>query len=411
MKKIRCWLAVAACSTLLLAMGCNKEPKATEAKPDSKPAAETAAKPGAVKDPNLLTLSPEAIKLARFQFTEAAEEQLTLPLEVTGHIAINEDRTVRVGSLFSGRIIDVTAKVGDRVARGQALAKMHTHEVHEAQAEYDKAQAELKQRKTQAEHAKSMMERAERLYQAKAGSLYELEKARVEYQAATQEIARAEAELERAIGHREHLGLSDNHDYDEPVIIKAPAAGVVMKRDITPGASVNPGDDLFFISDLSSVWVMAEVAEKNLASVKLGAPVHLKVAAHPNEAFTGKISRIGDVLNAETRTLEVRCLVDNRSGKLKPEMYALISLDSLSAGEKRTALMIPESALQEMDGQTVVFVVKGENQFEKRAVKIERKQGELVEVLSGLVRGERIVTVGSFQLKSEFQKDKLAEDE
>ena len=256
-----------------------------------------------------------------------------------------------------------------------------------------------------------MMYRAERLYQAKAGSLYELEKARVEHQSATQEIVRAEAELERAIGHREHLGLSDNHNYDEPVIIKAPAAGIVMKREITPGASVNPGDNLFFISDLSSVWVMAEVPEKNLSSVKIGAPIHLKVAAYPNEPFTGKIARIGEMLNAETRTLEVRCLVDNRSGKLKPEMYALISIDSSSAGEKRSALLIPESALQEIGGQSVVFVVKGETQFEKRIVKTERKQGELVEVLSGLVRGERIVTVGSFQLKSEFQKDKLSEEE
>ncbi|MEP7336895.1 MAG: efflux RND transporter periplasmic adaptor subunit, partial [Acidobacteriota bacterium] len=286
-----------------------------------------------------------------------------------------------------------------------------THEVHEAQAEYDKAQAELKQRKTQAEHAKSMMDRAERLYRAKAASLNELEKARVEYQATTQEIVRAEAEVERAIGHREHLGLSDNHNYDEPVIIKAPAPGIVMKREITLGASVNPGDNMFFISDLSSVWVMAEVPEKNLSSVKIGAPVHLKVAAYPNEQFTGKIARIGEMLNAETRTLEVRCIVDNRSGRLKPEMYAMISIDSLSAGEKRTALMIPESALQEMDGQTVVFVVKAENQFEKRVVKTDRKQGELVEVLSGLVRGERIVTAGGFQLKSEFQKDKLAEEE
>ncbi len=387
----------------LFVAGCQKE-AAPAASPQPTPAAKAETK----KDPNLVKLSPDAVKYANLQFAEVSEEQVAAPLEVTGHIAINEDRTVRVGSLFSGRILEVPVKVGDRVRQGQALAKMHTHEVHEAQAEYAKAQAELKQRKTQTEFAKSMMDRAERLYQAKAGSLHELEKAKVEYQAAQQEITRAEAELERAIGHREHLGLPDNQNYDEPVVIKAPATGVVMQREITPGASVNPGDNLFFISDLSTVWVMAEVPEKHLASLKVGAAVHIKVAAYPEETFAGRIARLGETLNAETRTIEVRCLVENRAGKLKPEMYASIGV---VIGEKRPALMVNSAALQEMDGETVVFIAKEQNQFEKRAVKVERKQGDLVEVLSGLSRGERVVTKGSFQIKTEFQKDKLAEDE
>lgn len=396
---LMCLLLVALFST-----ACQKEP--VQSAPPQE--ASAAAKAEAKKDPNLLTLSPDAIKYSNLQFSEVTEQQIAAPLTVTGHIAINEDRTVRVGSLFSGRILEVPVKVGDRVRQGQALAQMHTHEVHEAQAEYAKAQAELKQRKTNADFAKSMMERADRLYQAKAGSLNELEKARVEFQAATQEIARAEAELERAIGHREHLGLPDSQNYDEPVIIKAPAAGVVMKREITPGASVNPGDNLFLISDLSSVWVMAEVPEKNLSALKIGAAVQIKVAAYPEETFTGRIARLGETLNAETRTIEVRCLVENRAGKLKPEMYASIGL---VVGELRPAVMVSSAALQEMDGQTVVFVAKDQNQFEKRTVKVERKQGELVEVLSGLSRGDRVVTAGGFQLKTEFQKDKLSEEE
>lgn len=405
------WLAIPLCAALLA--GCQKEgkPAAAEAKTP------TEANAGATKDPNVLTLSPDAAKYARLQFAVVVQEQMTTPLEVTGRVAINEDRTVRVGSLFSGRIIEVAANIGDHVARGQALAKMHTHEVHEAQSEYAKAQAELKQRKTQAEYAKSMMERAERLYQAKAGSLNELEKARVEHQAALQAVAVAEAELERAIGHREHLGLPDNLNYDEPVVIKAPASGIVMKREVTPGASVNPGDDLFSISDLSSVWVMAEAPEKSLASLKVGAPVHITVAAYPNEQFTGKIARIGDVLNAETRTVEVRCVVDNRSGRLKPEMYAGIQIGQIghiggvAAGEPRLAMTVSETALQEMDGKTVVFLAHDQNRFEKRVVTTGRKQGGMVEILSGLSVGDRVVTAGSFQLKSEFQKDKLSEEE
>lgn len=403
------WLTAATLSlTALIALGCRSDKAASnEAKPPE-PKDKAASKSDA--NPNLLRLSDESAKLANLKYAEVIEQSLAAPLEATGRVVINEDRSVRVGSLFTGRIIETPAKVGDHVRQGQPLAKMHTHEVHEAQAEYAKAQAELAERKTRAVFAKSLVERAERLYQAKALSLNELDKARVEDDAAKQEIARAEAELERAIGHREHLGLPDNLNYDEPVVIRAPSAGVIIKREITPGASVNPGDNLFFISDLSSVWVIAEVAEKSLSSLKAGAPVQVKVAAYGEQQFPGRIARIGEALNPQTRTVEVRCLVENHAGKLKPEMFAAVSL---AVGEKRDALLVDQTALQEMDGQTVVFVVRGaheEGQFEKRPIKTGRKSGGLIEVSSGLARGERVVTAGSFQLKSQFSKDKLAED-
>ncbi len=339
--------------SILFASGCSRnEPSPAEVKREEKAAAQPL---------NSLVLSGDSARLAQLKYAEVKIDQLVAPIEATGQVAINEDRSVRVGSLFTGRILEVPVRVGDRVRKGQPLAKMHTHEVHEAQAEYAKALAELNQRKKQAEYAKSLLDRAERLYQAKALSLNELERAKLEFDAAGQEVARAEAERERAIGHREHLGLPDNLDYDQPVIVRAPAPGIVIKREITPGASVNPGDNLFFMSDLSSVWVIAQAPEKNLSSLKIGAPVQIKVAAYDDETFTGRIARIGEMLNHETRTVEVRCVVDNRFGKLKPEMFATISL---AGGEKRDAPMVPQPALQEMGGQTVVFVVQDNHRFE-----------------------------------------------
>ncbi len=393
--------------SLILAVafsGCNKteqlETAATDAvKSESKEPA---------KDANVLTLSAESAKLARLEFAEAVEQNIVAPIEATGRVTINEDATARVGSLFSGRILELNAKVGDRVRQGQALAKMHTHEVHEAEAEWFKAQAELKQQQTKAAFAKTALERAERLFQAKALSQHELDKARLEYQDAQQEIHRAEAEVERARGHHEHLGLPDDqHDYDAPVVIRAPSGGIVLKREITAGASVNPGDPLFFIGDLSSVWVIAEVPEQQLSAVKIGLPVEISVAAFPDATFSGRITRIGEMLNPQTRTIEVRCFAANPQGKLKPEMFAQISL---AAGEKRPAVLLSQKALQEMDGQTAVFVVRGENRFEKRIVKTGRKQGELIEILSGVSVGEKVVTNGGFTLKSEMQKAQLADE-
>jgi cobalt-zinc-cadmium efflux system membrane fusion protein len=130
------------------------------------------------------------------------------------------------------------------------------------------------------------------------------------------------------------------------------------------------------------------------------------VSAYADETFTGRITRIGEMLNHETRTVEVRSLVDNRSGKLKPEMFATISL---AGSEKRDALMVFQTALQELDGQEVVFLAHSNNRFEKRAIKTGRKQGNLIEVIDGLSPGEQVVTEGSFQLKSEFSKDQLSE--
>jgi membrane fusion protein, heavy metal efflux system len=401
------WGAIVLTVLLLSSVGCRSR-KADEAGTKPAPGVETPQLRAAGGDSNVLQLSRDSAGYAQLKLAEVVEESLAAPLEVTGRVAVNEDRTVRVGSLFTGRILDVSVKVGDRVAGGQMLARMHTHEVHEAQSEYAKAQSELSQRKTEAAHAKALLARAERLFQAKALSQNELDKAGVDYQAAQQAVVRAEAELERAVGHREHLGLPEKLDYDAPVVIRAPAPGVVMKREITPGASVNPGDNLFFISDLSSVWVIAEVPEKNLSSLRSGAPVLIKVAAYPGETFPARLARVGEALNPETRTVEVRCVADNRHGRLKPEMYATVGL---ALAERRGAAMIPDAALQEIGGQAVVFVARGEGRFERRVVQAGRSQAGMVEILAGVARGERVVTEGSFLLKSEFSKDKLKDEE
>ena len=414
MMRYRCWLSAALLMwSSLLGTGCShQQANSPELIPTSsagaKPEEKASTQAGSVGNAKILVLSDDSTRLAQLKYEEITVREFLTPIEATGRITLNEDRSVRVGSLFTGRILEVPVRVGDRMQQGQLLASMHTHEVHEAQAEYAKARAELSQRRTQVEYARSLLDRAERLYQAKALSLNELEKARVELSAARENVAGAEAELERAIGHREHLGLPDTLNYDQPVIVRSPTRGVVIKREITPGASVNPGDDLFFISDLSSIWVVAQVQEQNLASLIVGTQASIKVAAYPSSSFAGRVERIGEMLNPETRTVEVRCVVDNRSGRLKPEMFATVSL---AVGGQHSVLTINSAALQEMDGQTVVFVAHGNRRFERRTIKTGRQQDGLVEVIDGASRGERVVTEGSFQLKSEFSKDKLAEKE
>jgi RND family efflux transporter MFP subunit len=384
----------------LFAQGCRKA--SSEAVPQAK---ESEAK----ANPNVIELSPDATKYAQFVETEVVEQMLAVPLRVTGRVVINEERTAHVGSLFEGRVEKVLVQLGDQVRAGQVLAQMHTHEVHDARADNDKSKADVDMKKSQVVFAKSAYERALRLYRAKAMAYREVEEAETALKAAEQELLRANAEHERTVANLEHLGLNEKSGtYDDSVLITAPISGIVMTRDITPGAAVTPGMPAFTISNLSSLWVIAEVGERYLAAIKRGASVTIEVAAYPGETFNGKIARIGEQLNPQTRTVEVRCLVENQASKLKPEMYASINLH---LGETTTARMIDEQALQEIDGQTVVFVARGNNLFEKTAVTVGRKDGAKIEIVSGLERGQKVIAQGSFLLKSEFLKSRFAEEE
>lgn len=355
-----------------------------------------------------LTLTPESIRYAGLETIAVVESELVSPIESTGRVTLNEDRTIRVGAFIDGRVMKVLVKVGDRVREGQTLAEIHTHDVHEAGANLVQARANLTRKRNEAAFARTTFERAERLFQAKALSKQELDRARVETESAGQDVVHAEAELERAKGHLKLLGLNpETLNYDAPVLIKAPGSGVIMQRDITVGTGITPGAPLFTISDLGQVWVVAEVEEKRLPQLRVGMPVTLSVAAYPDENFSGTVGKISDLLNPQTRMVEVRCLVDNRSGRLKPEMYASTKI---AAGEKTRALVVPKASLQDVDGREVIFVALDGDNFEKRIVRTGRQEGELIEVLEGLRAGERVVTSGGFLLKSEFLKSRMAEE-
>lgn len=369
----------------------------------------TAPPSSAVESPiSLITLTEESSRYAKLELAEVGEREILVPIESTGRVALNEDRTIRVGAFIDGRVVKVQVRVGDRVREGQVLAEIHSHDVHEAGANLVQARAGLTQRRNQAAFARTSLERAERLFQAKALSKQELERTRVEYESSQQDVVHAEAELERAKGHLEILGLSpEKLEYDALVQITAPISGIIMERQVTAGSSVNPGDPLFTLSDLGQVWVVAEVDEKRLSELRVGLPVAVEVAAYAGREFTGTIAKIGDRLNPQTRMVEVRCLIDNRSGLLKPEMYTVTRIGS---GQSHRALMAPRSALQDVDGHAVIFVARDGRTFEKREVRTGRPSGDLIEIVDGVRSGEKVVAGGGFLLKSEMQKSRMSEE-
>ena len=369
---------------------------------ESKPASQTSEQKLAA---NQVRLSPEAIERGRIEIGPVSTQAFRQTLEATGRLALNEDAAARVGTIVTGRVTRVLATVGDFVKKGQALIYIHSHELLDARANAAKAQAAVTEREKALAYAKAELDRADRLLAAKAVSKREQAQAAANVTAATAELEQARAELARASEWLEHLTVP--HDSHEDIVIYAPISGVVLKRNVTLGTVVNEASDLMSIANLETLWAIAEAPQQQAASARVGQQVEIKVSTFGDRRFTGRVVYIGETLNPETRTAQVRCMVHNARGDLKPEMYATISIAS---EKEENVLAAPGEAVIEMQGERVVFVALGEGLFEKRPVQTGRQQNAMIEVTGGLRPGERVVTRGGFFVKSEFLKSTLSEE-
>ncbi len=189
--------------------------------------------------------------------------------------------------------------------------------------------------------------------------------------------------------------------------LKAPIDGIVTERPATIGELAGKETPIYTISDPRDLWVIAEVKERDIAAIRLGAEATFRVLAYPDETFRGKVVRIGNRVESATRTLDIRIAVRNEDGRLKPGMFADAEIATTAVED---ALLIPEQALQNYADGQVVFVALGQGKFEKRPVRVGSAQGDRLQVLEGLQEGEKIATEGSFILKSELLKGELGEE-
>ena len=395
------------CCVLLTACSRDESAAANQTPTPAEPAKEKAED----KTPaNRVQLSAEALKRGQIETAEATTHTLRQTLEAPGQLAFNEDLTVRAGTIVGGRVTRVLATVGDSVKQGQALVYLHSHELIDARGTEAKARAAVNEKEKALAYANAELERAERLLEAKALSKREHAHAQANVNAAQGELELAKAELTRAAEFLEHLSVP--HDSHDDIVISAPISGVVTKRNVSVGAVVTEATDLMLLADLSTLWAIAAVPENQAASVRLGQAVEAKIAAFPTGRFTGRVIYLGNELDPQTRTVQARCLIQNPRGQLRPEMSATIRLDAgkLDAGASASVLAVPRDAVQEISGERVVFLALGDGAFEKLPVQTGRERDGLLEILSGLQRGQRLVTRGAFFIKSEFLKGSLAEE-
>jgi len=339
--------------------------------------------PGAQNDetPSAITLSESALKIAGIEVEKAGLRKVSLKICCAAEMAFNQKRLMNLTSRAAGRVEEISAFVGDRVKEGQPLLALYSPDFLTSQAEF--------------------LQLEERLKRVTKDNLQD-------------EILTAKSLLDSARRKLILLGLNDAElkELEEtrqvkPVLpVRAPFSGNIIESPIVRGDQIPEGATVFRIADLSLLWVKVHIFEKDLSRIQLGMPALVRVQAYPDQAFQGTLTLLNDVVDEKTRTVIGRVEVLNSRSLLKPGMYAEVELILPSSA---AALLVPEAAVQDLEGKKVVFMPASGRSFRFQEVEVGQKLNGWVEVVKGLSAGDAYVRDG-FLLKSEVLKKNLEVD-
>lgn len=344
-------------------------------------------------------MTAEVQKLNGVAVAVAGKERLAGAISVTGKVEANADRIAHVSPRISGKIVAVKASLGDSVSAGQTLATLDSVELGEALSRY-------KQSKTRLALAQSNMDRIKTLVEKKIAARKDIMQAETDFKMAQTELHTDEERLSLYGVAPSSLKGEGRHAPLLPV--RSPIGGVITEKHAIVGELSDPSKSLYTVADLSSVWVMVDVNEKDLAKVRRGQTAIVSIGAFPDLKVKGRITYIADLVDEATRTVKARIEVANPGRKLKPEMFATVEL--ALAADAPPVLAVPEDALQDLDGKKVVFVAESDTEFAARQVQPGRTASGMVEVVSGLKEGERYAVKGAFILKSELKKGEVVDE-
>jgi cobalt-zinc-cadmium efflux system membrane fusion protein len=379
---------------------------ALSARNNDHPAGSTGAPSGHALD--TVTLAPE--QRPSVISTSVAHGDVPVRASVPGRIEFNANRVTPVFAQFSGRVVRLDVEVGTSVREGQTLAMLDSSDVVGMQADYQEAQAAVRAARTGHDQAVRTRDRATRLAGVEAIPLRELQEAQAAETRAAEDLRQAEAKLGAARGRLQIAGFADEDleqleargvpSITRLVPLRAPMAGTITERHVGLGQVIQAGGDaLLKIADLSTVWVTADVYEDQVAAIRPGAEVMIQTPAYSNETFTARVDRIAATLDSEKRTLAVRCVMPNGDGRLKPGMFATVTLQS---GTIQRALLVPASAIVATGTRRNVFVEQHPARYQERDVETGDEIAGWVVVRSGLREGERVVTQGSVLLSRQL---------
>lgn len=383
------WIGAAAALTLILvaAVYYNSD-KDSEQDGDKSGVAISGAHQDIQVEGQKLRIASGAPQLAYIKIEAVTAEPVPLSEPLNGRLAYDDNVTARVSAAVAGRIVKLLAQAGSAVRQGDLLALVDAPDFAQAVADSRRAESDLRTKQ-------SAYERARMLADGGVMAKKDLEAADNDWQAAQAEAERARARYRNLDpGHAKSGNLAQQYG------LRAPLAGVVTERQANPGSEVRPdqANPLFVVSDPTRLWAIAELAEKDLAKLRVGQSVTVLVDAYPEQRFPAKVKAIGDVLDPQTRRVQVRCEVANPKRLLKPEMFARVIPESDGPSRPR----LPNGALISEGLHTSVFVESSPGLIEKRRVKLAFRGQNESYVEEGVQVGERVVTAGALLLNAEM---------
>ena len=308
------------------------------------------------------------------QIATVVETTVERPISLPGVVEADPAKLIKIVPPVAGRIERMYKGLGDAVRAGEPLLTLDSADLAQAASDASKAQAAL----ALADHN---LTRQQELVAAEIG-------ARKDLQQAQSDQAQAQSELRRAQSRLAQLGSAPGRGNGRQVTVNAPISGHVIELIGAQGGFWNDTNaPLMTVADLSRVWLTASVQEKDLAAVFVGQQAHIVLNAYPDEMLAGRVAYIGQIVEADTRTVKVRVVLDNAAGRLRPGMFARAVL----SGASHEAITVPATALIQDGFNTRVFVERAPWSYESRAVKTGAQIGSQIEIASGLKPGERIV--------------------
>jgi cobalt-zinc-cadmium efflux system membrane fusion protein len=378
-------LSVMAAALLLTACGADKQ---VDAPPTVSPAA---AAPGRITFPQNSPMLRQ-IKIEPVMSAEAPASSVSAP----GKIEVNPNRVSHVVLPVAGRIVSVMVRLGDSVDQGSPVLGLESADADGAVAGYAQAQAAVAQAKSALLKANADLDRARDLFEHKAIANKEVLNAESVVAQDRSVLDQAQAAEGQALRRLQILGLKPG-EFGQQLIVTAPVSGKILEITAVRGEYRNDlSASLITIADLSTVWAVSDVPETQIRFIREGELLTIELSAYPGESFRGRVTRIGDTVDPQTRTVKVSAELSNAKGRLRPEMFGQIR----HAGETTRMPVVPPGAIVQSEGANFVYRETSPGVFEPVAVALGERVGDRIAVRSGIAAGDRIVTEGVLLLKT-----------
>ncbi len=337
----------------------------------------------------------------------AVSNDIVSRLSLPGVLVMNQNETAHISSYVAGKVIALAVDLGTKVRKGQPLCTINSPEFAQAQADFLETRARLNL-------SQKDLERAQNLFKEKALEEKEFLRREAEYDKLVTEYGVRGSTLHSYGLTHEHIDALiskcdalKNEEYmceiaDPNLPILSPLSGTVVFRDVILGEHVAPEKTVFTVSNLSTLWALLDAYEKDLPFINKNSTVAIESSLSPGRTFKGKITYISDLVDKQLRTVKIRVAINHSEGLLKPNMYIQGIIENIS--EAKNTLVIPDEAVQNLEGEKVVFVLEEEDVFTVRHVSLGLKIGSLRVITAGLTATDKLAIKGAFYLKTELTK-------